>query len=294
MKLLTYEYEGERLVGVLSASEKTIYPISGFGLNYSSMAELIENMTEWERKALEDGVEDGIADGVPVHAVRLLAPIPCPKQNIICLGLNYMEHAEESARYKKEVFDGERPDAVYFSKRVNEAIGADGCIDSHPGIVEKLDYEVELAVILCKDGKNIKEEEAEDYIFGYTILNDISARDIQSRHGQWHLGKSLDTFTPMGPWIVTADEIQYPPKLNISSRVNGELRQSNNTSNMIFGISHVLKELSAGMTLKAGTVISMGTPSGVGMGFEPPKFLKQGDLIECEIEGIGKICNRVK
>lgn len=294
MKLLTYEYQGNSQIGVLSNSEKTIYPISGFGLHYSSMAELIENITEAERKTLEDGVEDGIVDGVLIHSVKLMAPIPCPKQNIICLGLNYMEHAEESARYKKKEFKGERSNAVYFSKRVHEAIGAEDFIDSHSEIVEKLDYEVELAVILGKDGKNIKAEEAENYIFGYTVLNDVSARDIQNKHEQWHLGKSLDTFTPMGPWIVTADAIGYPPELEISSKVNGELRQRSNTSNMIFGISYVIQELSAGMTLKAGTIISMGTPSGVGMGFDPPKFLNPGDLVECEIEKIGKISNRIK
>ncbi len=133
----------------------------------------------------------------------------------------------------------------------------------------------------------------QEYIFGFSILNDMSARDLQTRHRQWYFGKSLDGFTPMGPWIVTVDEIAYPPKLSIKSYVNGELRQSSNTENLIFNIDDVICDLSRGMTLKPGTIISMGTPEGVGMGFDPPRFLKEGDLVECEIEGIGRLSNRI-
>jgi len=294
MKLLTFYYQGKEQIGVLSSSEKTIYPISGFGLKYTTMNELIVNLTAGERKALEDGVEDGIVDGVLLSSVKTLAPVPYPNQDIICLGLNYRDHAEESARYKEEDFGGERPHAVYFSKRVNYAIGDGELIDSHSGYAERLDYEVELAFIIGKDAKNVAAKDVKDYIFGYTIMNDVSAREIQNRHKQWYLGKSLDDFTPMGPWIVTADEISYPPKLDLRSSVNGELRQNSNTRFLIFDIDHIVSELSQGMTLKAGTIIATGTPGGVGMGFDPPKFLKQGDIVECAIEGIGKITNRVK
>lgn len=135
--------------------------------------------------------------------------------------------------------------------------------------------------------------EVKNYIFGYTVINDVSARTLQTRHKQWYFGKSLDGFLPMGPCIVTAEEFPYPPRLSIQSRVNGELRQDSSTELMIFGIDHVVSELSAGMTLKAGTIIATGTPAGVGMGFDPPRFLKPGDVVECSIEGIGTLVNRV-
>ena len=165
---------------------------------------------------------------------------------------------------------------------------------AHEELTQKLDYEAELAVIIGKDCRNIKGEEVKDYIFGYTILNDVSARDIQTRHKQWYFGKSLDESTPMGPCIVTADEIVWPPALKIQSFINGELRQNSNTSQFIFSIDYVVEELSKGMTLKAGTIISTGTPAGVGMGFTPPKFLKPGDIRECRIEKIGTLTNQVR
>ena len=204
-----------------------------------------------------------------------------------------MAHAEESARYKKEAFGGERPFAVYFSKRVSEATGTGAEIPSHKELVQDLDYEAELAVIIGKDAKNVPVSEVKNYIFGYTVINDVSARTLQTRHKQWYFGKSLDGFLPMGPCIVTTEEFPYPPRLSIQSRVNGELRQDSSTELMIFGIDHVVSELSAGMTLKAGTIIATGTPAGVGMGFDPPRFLKPGDVVECSIEGIGTLVNRV-
>lgn len=160
--------------------------------------------------------------------------------------------------------------------------------------MDSLDYEAELAFIIGKDAKNVAPEQARDYIFGYTIMNDVSARTIQNRHKQWYFGKSLDGFTPMGPCVVTTESLPYPPHLKIQSYVNGELRQDSNTELLIFGIDHIVSELSQGMTLKAGTIISTGTPAGVGMGFQPPKYLKAGDVVECVIEGIGRLANPVK
>jgi 2-keto-4-pentenoate hydratase/2-oxohepta-3-ene-1,7-dioic acid hydratase in catechol pathway len=225
--------------------------------------------------------------------VLLLAPIRTPEQDIICLGFNYMEHAMESARFKKKAFDGTRPNAIYFSKRVDEAVNPYGEILSHSDMVDSLDYEAELGVIIGKTARNVPAEEVKDYIFGYTILNDVSARNVQDAHKQWYFGKSLDGFAPMGPCILTANSIAYPPELGIQSRVNGELRQDSNTRLMIFNIDHIVSELSQGMTLRAGTIISTGTPNGVGIGFEPPKFLSAGDEIECTIEKIGTIKNKV-
>ncbi len=183
---------------------------------------------------------------------------------------------------------------IYFSKRVNRAVADGEEIDGHFDIVEGLDYEAELAVIIGKDAKNVAESDVFEYVFGYTVLNDISARNLQTSHKQWYFGKGLDDFTPVGPWIVTKNEFENPPALAIRSYINGELRQDSNTGLMINGIAKVISELSQGMTLQAGTIIAMGTPAGVGMGFEPPKFMKQGDVVKCEIEGIGTLTNRVR
>lgn len=293
MKLLTFKYNAIETVGVLSVQGDEVYPISCLGLPYKSMNEFIENVTDEQMQQLKMSIEKNAQGSIPLSEVEKMAPIPNPKQDIICLGINYMAHAEESARYKKEDFGGERPYAVYFSKRVSQAVADGGIIPSYEGLVDSLDYEVELAVVIKKDAKNVMKENAFDYVLGYTIINDVSARNLQTRHKQWYFGKSLDGFTPMGPWIVTADEFDNPPALKIMSRINGEIRQNANTDLLIFTIEHVIAELTQGMTLKAGTIIAMGTPAGVGMGFQPPKFLNAGDVVECEIEGIGCITNTV-
>ncbi len=298
MKLVTYEVDGRKDIGVMSRDEMWVFPLRAFGMEYKEMLEVVKGLSHSESDLLEhtsglDPYSSNIVGAAMRSEVKLLAPIPVPEQDIICLGLNYMEHAEESARFKKEKFDGKRPYAVYFSKRVNQAVNPFGEILSHSDIVDSLDYEAELAVIIGKDAKDVEAEHVKDYIFGYTILNDVSARNVQNAHKQWYFGKSLDGFAPMGPCILTADSIPYPPQLGIQSRVNGELRQESNTRMMIFNIDHIVSELSKGMTLKAGTIISTGTPKGVGMGFEPPRFLTAGDEVECIVEGIGSIKNMV-
>lgn len=295
MKLITYKLKesGNEIIGIVSQDGQRIYPISQFDINYPTMNDLIENISSAEVELLKSKAEKEHEQFVAIDKIIKVAPITYPRQDIICLGINYMAHAEESARYKQEAFGGERPYAVYFSKRVNEAVADGGEIPGYEGLVDSLDYEAELAIIIGKDAKNVKEEDAFEYIFGYTIMNDVSARNLQTAHKQWYFGKSLDGFTPLGPVIVTKDEFDYPPKLDIKSYVNGELRQDSNTELLIFGIAHVVSELSKGMTLKAGTIISMGTPAGVGMGFVPPRFLKKGDVVTCEIEGIGKLTNTI-
>lgn len=296
MKFVTYEIEHKRRLGVINRDGTWIYPLRSLDMDYKTMQELIEGISESEKQLLEyvSGQDPyKIKGAVPAEEAILLAPIPHPVQDVICLGINYMAHAEESARYKKEAFGGERPFAVYFSKRISEATGTGAEIPSHKELVQDLDYEAELAVIIGKDAKNVPVSEVKNYIFGYTVINDVSARTLQTRHKQWYFGKSLDGFLPMGPCIVTTEEFPYPPRLSIQSRVNGELRQDSSTELMIFGIDHVVSELSAGMTLKAGTIIATGTPAGVGMGFDPPRFLKPGDVVECSIEGIGTLVNRV-
>lgn len=293
MKLVTYLYEGTEAAGVLSPDGTKVYPAKALGYACESMNEWIGLLAEEGLFGLGRAVEAGCEGEIPLERVTLLAPIPEPKQDMICLGINYMAHAEESARYKKEAFGGERPYAVYFSKRIGAAVRPGGEIDGHFDMVERLDYEAELAVVIGKDARGVSEEDAAEYVLGYTIVNDVSARLLQTRHQQWYFGKSLDGFTPMGPWIVTADEFSFPPKLAIQSKVNGELRQDSNTELLIFGVPHIIRELSRGITLKAGTIIATGTPAGVGMGFAPPRFLKSGDTVECVIEGIGTLRNTV-
>ncbi|MFT3983508.1 MAG: fumarylacetoacetate hydrolase family protein [Lachnospiraceae bacterium] len=302
MKLLTYASNGQEKIGVLSKNGDQVCALSQFGIAARSMNELIDTMTAADMQALgaqiykgETGLE-GSHPGLesePLSMIRLCAPIPRPKQDFICLGINYAAHAEESARYKKETFEKNRDYAIYFSKRVNEAVADGGSIPAHEALVDSLDYEAELAFIIGRTAKNVKKEQARDYIFGYTIVNDVSARNVQTRHRQWYFGKSLDGFTPMGPWIVTADEIVWPPALSVRSYVNGGLRQDANTELLLFGIDEIVAELSAGMTLLPGTVILTGTPAGVGMGMTPPQFLKAGDTVECCIEGIGSLKNTI-
>ena len=293
MKFITFKYDNKEQVGILAKDEQGIYPIKTLGLNYGTMNELIDNITDDQITTLQLAIEKDSSTILCIDDVTKMAPIPDPKQDIICLGINYMAHAVESARYKKEAFGGDRPYAVYFSKRVNFATGDGDYIPSYPELVDSLDYEAELAVIIKRDAKDVSKEDAYDYVFGYTIINDVSARNLQTRHKQWYFGKSLDGFTPMGPCIVTKDEFVNPPVLKICSRVNGELRQNSTTDLMITSIEDVIHELSQGVTLNAGTIIAMGTPAGVGMGFEPPRFLKTGDVVECEIEGIGCLKNTV-
>ena len=287
MKLVTYRENGAEQVGALTKDGTAILP-----LPVPDMNTLIETMTLSQLSSAVTAAEGGGAS-VALADVELLAPIPRPRQDVLCLGMNYKAHASEAAKYDADAFTKEKPAAVYFSKRVSEAVAPGGVIQSHQDLVERLDYEVELAVILGKTAKHVKAAEAGDYIFGYTVLNDVSARDVQTGHKQWYFGKSLDGFTPMGPCIVTADEIAFPPALGISSTVNGEPRQDSNTSLFLNSIQDVLEELTAGMTLLPGTIIATGTPAGVGMGFDPPKFLKPGDTVSCTIEGIGTLTNPV-
>lgn len=292
MKILTYKHGGETAVGVLKNDGSEVVPVNYLGCSALDMNAFLEVQDEKKLEKLDKNKE--LMKGIPLEEIEILSPIPAPKQDVVCLGINYYAHAEEAARFHDEAFGGERPVPIYFAKRVNHALADGEPIDGHLDIVDSLDYEVELAVIIGKDAKNVKPEEVFDYVFGYTILNDMSARNLQTAHKQWYFGKSLDDFTPIGPWIVTKDEFTNPPALPIRSYVNGELRQDSNTELMINGIEKVICQLSQGMTLQAGTIIAMGTPAGVGMGFQPPKFLKKGDVVKCEIEGIGTMTNEIK
>lgn len=294
MKLYTYCHtpDGPDMLGVGYTSQPgLLYPLEAFGLSIKDMNELICTVPQKQLDTLR--TPPAGAEPIALSSITLRAPIPHPMQDVLCLGINYRAHQEEAGRFSEEAF-GDRPRAIYFSKRVNVATGDGAPIPRYAQLVDSLDYENELGVILGRDAWQVREEDAEQYIFGYTVINDVSARNLQTGHKQWYFGKSLDGFTPMGPCIVTADEIAYPPALSVRTHVNGELRQDGNTNQFITNISQIIAELSQGMTLKAGTVIATGTPAGVGMGMQPPCFLECGDTIVCEIEGIGTLTNTVE
>ncbi|WP_022763426.1 MULTISPECIES: fumarylacetoacetate hydrolase family protein [unclassified Butyrivibrio] len=283
MRLYTVEVNSNEYVAVENKDKKLV-TLDSMGIKISDINELIKRFDK-----LRGEIDKNISIGRELENYRVLAPIPVPQQDIICLGVNYKEHIDETV----DVVDfTKKQDSVYFSKRVNRCNDPDGTIPVYD-FVDSLDYEVELGVILKIDAFQISTEEAADYIFGYTIINDVSARNIQLKHQQWYRGKSLDGYTPMGPCIVTADEIGDAHNLSIECFVNDEKRQSSNTACMITTVEEAISELSQGMTLKAGTVIATGTPGGVGMGFNPPKFLQQGDIVKCCIEKIGELVSKV-
>lgn len=290
MKLYTIEQDCIRKLAVSFAGEEQLYLLKENGFPYETMQQLIEGWNDELQEALYQLKEKG----EPMAGTyRLCAPIPVPRQDVICLGINYYAHAKEAAGFSEEAFGGERPKTIYFSKRCSYSPGSGEKIPSYEGLVDSLDYEAELAVILGKDTKGVSKENALKSVFGYTVLNDVSARNLQTAHKQWYVGKGLDGFTPMGPCIVTADEIPDPQCLDIRCFVNGELRQNSNTALQMQNVAGAISELSQGMTLLAGTIIATGTPAGVGMGFKPPRFLKKGDVVRCEIERIGTLENEI-
>lgn len=291
MRFATYKTDGgKEAVGVVAADGKSVLDLAELGHPAGDMLEFIGFYTSAVRDDLQGKLSRA---GIPLEKVVLDAPIPRPRHDIVCVGQNYLEHALESARYKGVEYV--KPDyPVYFSKRVDRAVADRGFIPAHADITDKLDYEAELAVVIGKRCDHVEPGNVFEHVFGYTIVNDVSARDLQSNHSQWMLGKSLDGFAPMGPWIVTADEFAPPPRLTVTTKINGELRQNANTSEFIFDIPYLISQLSQGIVLEPGDIVITGTPSGVGMGFVPPKFLKPGDEIECAIEGIGVLRNVVR
>ena len=243
----------------------------------------------------------------PVRHLKLSAPRPLaglihlppitPDRNIFCVGKNYARHAQE---FNQSGFDATSKGkdanidefAAIFSKPPSSLIGHGAAIDAHAQVTSQVDYEAELAVIIGREGKSISRDKAYDYVWGYSIVNDVTARDLQQAHRQWFVGKGFDTFCPMGPWMTSADEVD-PENLDLECRVNGELRQKARTSDLIFDIPHLIETLSAGIRLKPGDIIATGTPAGVGIGFDPPRFLKAGDVIDISISGLGTLSNRV-
>ncbi len=229
---------------------------------------------------------------LPAGSYTLLAPIPRPRRNVFCVGRNYMDHVAEGDR-TRGITQSELPKfPQFFTKAPETVIAPEAPIPPHTGVTEWLDYEVELACIIGREGTNISREDALSHVFGWTIGNDVTGRELQRRYGQWFKGKSLDRSCPLGPWIVPADELDA---LNTGIRcfVNGEKRQDSHTSKMIFDVREIIHQLSLGFTLRPGDVIMTGTPEGVGYAMQPPRTLKPGDVIRCEIDGIGTLTNTV-
>ncbi len=228
--------------------------------------------------------------GVPLSDVVLRAPIPRPDMNVICLGRNYREHADEMMRAGRD----RQESPAFFTKAVTSVIGPADAIPFIPSLSTQLDWEVELAVVIGTMARNVSRNEALAHVFGYMVLNDVSARDLQYGHGgQFFYGKSLDGSCPTGPWIVTADEIPDPQTLALRLRINGETKQESSTALMILDVAAIVETLSRAMTLLPGQIIATGTPPGVGYARNPPEFLRPGDMMESEIEGIGTLANRV-
>ncbi|NBW02050.1 MAG: FAA hydrolase family protein [Betaproteobacteria bacterium] len=235
-------------------------------------------------------------DRYALSAIKLLAPFPRPARNIFCVGKNYFDHAKEFAQsgFDSSAKPGDDipADPIFFTKVPESVIATGDAIVIPKGVSEAIDYEAELAVIIGKQGKGISESQAMSYVWGYTIVNDVTARDWQNRHKQWFMGKSFDTFCPMGPWAVTKDSCNGE-NTQVRCFVNNECRQNASTTDLIFKIPKLIATVSAGITLYPGDIIATGTPVGVGIGFKPPKYLKQGDRVRVEIDGIGAIENPV-
>lgn len=292
MHLIHFSFDKQKFTGILDKTSQVIksFDISGVDLKYGVLP-IIEMLSAGKELPTFKDEQFSLND------VEVLAPIPFPRRNIFCVGKNYLEHVKEVAA--SGLGSGANSNAadvpsypIVFSKVPETVIATNNPIQRHRHVTNCLDYEAELAVIIGKEGRGITKENAMDYVFGYTIVNDVSARDLQKRHQQWHIAKSLDTFCPMGPVIVTKDEIDIA-NTSIKCWVNNELRQDGNTSQFIFDIPTIIENLSAGITLYPGDVIATGTPSGVGVGFVPPRFLDTADIIKIQIEGIGELVNMV-
>ncbi len=285
MKFACFAGKDGPQIGMIDETGEGIRPLDG-------VADMVDLIKRYE--AIRPGLPASGAS-IPLSSVKLLAPIAAPRRNIFCVGKNYRDHAKEFAGsgYEAGAVKGAEIDEypAVFTKPASSVVGPDAAVGLHPQITSAVDYEAELTLVIGKCGRDIPREDAYGHIWGYTIINDVTARDRQRNHKQWFMGKALDTFCPMGPWITTADEVD-PENLDVKCWVNGELRQNANTRDLIFDIPTLIATISAGLTLEPGDLIATGTPAGVGLGFNPPKFLKTGDVVSMSITGLGTLTNR--
>jgi len=301
MQFVTFQANGKTDIGILSADSKAVIPLQAAERFYYKSATLPGTMQELieQGDAAMDMVRkiiaklDGACPKVPLSDVQLLAPIPRPRKNIFCVGKNYVEHALEFEK-TTDVNLAVPKVPVIFTKPPTCVVGPGAIVKNHKHATSQLDYEVELAVVIGKTAFRVAKENAYDYVFGYTIMNDVSARDLQKLHAQWVMGKAADTFAPLGPCITHKSGIPDPHNLYIKTSINGELRQNANTKQMVFDIPTLIATLSSVITLEPGDIIATGTPSGVGVGFNPPQFMNFGDEMRLEIEKIGVLVNTIE
>ncbi len=299
MKFITFSHNSNTSTGlwlddrVLNLSKAVKH--TGAAINVDSMLEIIAG-GETTLNAIRQLTADvgKLADAcIPASQVTLLSPIPKPLRNIFCVGRNYLDHVKEG--YVARGLEVKLPEAPHFFTKATHAMtGPDTVVEIDSNVSRKMDYEVELAVIIGKTGKNIAKENAMQHVFGYSICNDVTARDLQKRHEQFFKGKSLDTSFPFGPWIVDAAEIGDPTTLELSFEINGQERQRARVNQLIFDIPTLIASLSAGLTLEAGDILATGTPSGVGFAMDPPQWLANGDVMVCSIDRIGQLRNTVR
>jgi 2-keto-4-pentenoate hydratase/2-oxohepta-3-ene-1,7-dioic acid hydratase in catechol pathway len=287
MKLITYQHNNQTQVGAVV--DEAVVDLTAVASTLLALIKLGPDGLNRAKAAI-----DNAAQTLPLAEVDLLAPIPVPERNVMCLGWNYAEHAQESATTKGLEIKELPQFPIVFTKATTSVNGPFGDIPYSTAVSSQIDYEVELAVIIGKQGSNIPREQAMAYVYGYAVLNDISARDLQRSGKQFFKGKSLDGSCPIGPWLVTADAVADPHNLAITCRVNGVTRQNSSTKHMIFDIPAIIAYLSLGMTLLPGDIIATGTPSGVGFARIPPEYLQPGDVVESEIEQIGLIRNQIR
>jgi 2-keto-4-pentenoate hydratase/2-oxohepta-3-ene-1,7-dioic acid hydratase in catechol pathway len=290
MRFATFRQGGARRVGVVDPVGGSIRPLPAEDdLAERGVLALVE-------RSVAGRSLPAAGDPVPLSDVVLEAPIPRPHRNIFCVGKNYHEHAHEFARsgFDSSAASGAVPDAPIIFSKVPECVtGPGNPIRMDRRVSPAVDYEAELAVVIGKGGRGVSRVDALSHVWGYTIVNDVTARDLQGRHKQWLIGKSQDSFCPMGPWAVTADEVDLADTA-VRCWVNGELRQDARTSQLIFDIPTLIATISAAIALEPGDIIATGTPAGVGIGFDPPRFLKHGDVVRIEIDGIGALENTVR
>ena len=293
MRLATCNYNGQEHLAVVRDGRVLIPAIgAAWPIELDNMLQLIDGC-EQVLQDLHRLVEKTIPEQwVSLSEVTLLSPIPRPRQNVMCLGWNYIEHVEETMNNTLEAPRLPKYPIV-FTKAANSMNGPYADIPVDLEVSDKMDWEVEMGVIIGKGGKGISRASALEHVFGYTVINDISARDYQKRHKQFFIGKSFTGACPMGPWIVTTDEIPDPQVLGLQSRVNDQVKQDSSTRFQIFDVATTIENLSRGMALEPGDIIATGTPSGVGYVRNPPEYLMPGDVVECEIESIGMIRNAI-
>ena len=294
MHLITFEQNKKINVGVLHDKDLVI-DLSFYSSEVpNDLNKIIENNSlEIIKKIISSPSKESI---IKKQDIKILAPIPTPKRDVICVGLNYHDHAKEfqSSGYDTNTSKKAAPDhPIIFTKATTSVIGPDDNIPSANDPTNSIDYEGELGLVIGKQSRNIKKADAYNIIFGYTIINDVTARDLQNLHKQWFLGKSPDGFCPMGPAIVTADEVPDVTKLTLVTKVNGEIRQNAVVADLIFDIPTLIETITSTMTLIPGDIIATGTPVGVGIGFNPPKFMKAGDTVSIAISGLGELNNKV-